>query len=156
MNGKSVISNPIKEVHHDDTSHGLHIASTDSSIFGETSRMGNVTQRCVEEMIRFIKQSYDLEDVRVLTYQRLQAIYALVLAASFFAAVYVGASFKLELLAFHVLKTAKCIFGIPDFRSHALTDGIKEVLSKARKGILADKTMPSSPIGQVPLFRALQ
>ena len=40
--------------------------------------------RCkIEETIRFIKQSYDLEDVRVLTYQRLQAIAALVLAASF-------------------------------------------------------------------------
>jgi hypothetical protein len=36
MKRKSVLSNPIKEVHHDDTPHGLPIASTDSPIFGET------------------------------------------------------------------------------------------------------------------------
>ena len=36
MNGKRVIFNPIKEVHDDDTPYGLPIASTDSSIFGET------------------------------------------------------------------------------------------------------------------------
>jgi hypothetical protein len=36
MKGKRVLSNPIKEVHHDDTPHGVHIASTDSPVFGET------------------------------------------------------------------------------------------------------------------------
>ena len=64
----------------------------------------------IEETIRFIKQSYDLEDVRVMTCQRLQAICALVLAASFFAAIYVGTRAKLEILALHVLKAAKRIF----------------------------------------------
>jgi len=78
----------------------------------------------------------------------------LVLAAAFFAAVSVGTRATLEILAFHVLKVAKRIFGIPDFRYYALADGIKEVLSRAGKGILGDKTMPSSPIGQFPLFRA--
>ena len=111
-----------------------------------------MTRWRIEETVRFIKQSYDLEDVRVLTYQRLQAICALVLAASFFAAVYVCTRAKLEILAFHVLKAAKRIFGIPDFRYYALADGIKEVLSRAGKGILGDKIMPSSPIGQFPLF----
>jgi hypothetical protein len=111
-----------------------------------------MTRWRIEETIRFIKQSYDLEDVRVLTYQRLQAICALVLAASFFAAVYVGTRAKLEILALHVLKAAKRIFGIPDFRYYALADGIKEVLSKAGKGILGVKAMPPPHIGQFPLF----
>jgi len=111
-----------------------------------------MTRWRIEETIRFIKQSYDLEDVRVLTYQRLQAICALVLAASFFAAVYVGTRAKMEILAFHVLKAAKRIFGIPDFRYYALADGIKEVLSKAGKGILGAKAMPPSHIGQFTLF----
>jgi hypothetical protein len=74
-----------------------------------------------------------------MTYQRLQAISSLVLAASFFAAVYVGTRAKHEILALHVLKAAKRIFGIPDFRYYALADGIKEVLSKAGKGILGAK-----------------
>jgi len=112
-----------------------------------------MTRWRIEETIRFIKQSYDLEDVRVLTYQRLQAICALVLAASFFAAVYVGTRAKLEILALHVLKAAKRIFGIP-VRCYALADGIKKVLSRAGKGILGYKAMPSSPLGQFPLFSA--
>ena len=101
-----------------------------------------MTRWKIEETIRFIKQSYDLEDVRVLTYQRLQAIAALVLAASFFAAVYLGSRAKLEILAYHVLKAAKRIFGIPDFRYYALADGIKEVLSRAGKGILRHRAIP--------------
>lgn len=113
-----------------------------------------MTRWRIEETIRFIKQSYDLEDVRVMTYQRLQAICALVLAASFFAAVYVGTRAKLEILALHVLKAAKRIFGIPDFRYYALADGIKEVLSKAGKGILGTETMPPPHISQFSLFSA--
>lgn len=46
-----------------------------------------ITRRQVEETVRFIKQSYDLEDVRILTYRRLQNLVTFVLAASFFAAV---------------------------------------------------------------------
>ena len=92
------------------------------------------------------------EDVRVLTYRRLQAIAALVLAASFFAAVYLGSRAKLEILAFHVLQAAKRVFGIPDFRYYALADGIKEVLSRTGKGILS-VTIPShSDLSQFPLF----
>ena len=113
-----------------------------------------MTRWRIEETIRFIKQSYDLEDVRVLTYQRLQAICALVLAASFFAAVYVGTRAKLEILTLHVLKAAKRIFGIPDFRYYALADGIKEVLSKAGKGILGAKAMPPPHLSQFSLFSA--
>jgi len=41
----------------------------------------------VEETIRFIKQSYHLEDVRVLDYQRLKNLMALVPAAAYFPAV---------------------------------------------------------------------
>jgi hypothetical protein len=106
----------------------------------------------IGEAIRFIKESYDLEDVRVLTYQRLQAICALVLATSFFAAVYVGTRAKLEILALYVLKAAKRIFGILDSRYYALADGIKEVLSKAGKGILGDKAKPLPNLSQFPLF----
>jgi hypothetical protein len=111
-----------------------------------------MTRWKIEETIRFIKQSYDLEDIRVLTYQRLQAMSALVLAASFFAAVYLERKAKLEILAFHVLKAAKRIFGIPDFRYYALADGIKEVLSRAGKGILGDTATHKRDLAQFLLF----
>lgn len=111
-----------------------------------------MTRWRIEETIRFIKQSYDLEDIRVLTYRRLQAMAALVLAASYFAAVYLGSRAKLEILAFHVLKAAKRIFGIPDFRYYALADGIKEVLTRAGKGILGGKATPNGDLFQFQLF----
>ena len=42
----------------------------------------------VEETIRYLKQSYQLEDIRVLGYVRLQTMMALVIAAAYFASVY--------------------------------------------------------------------
>jgi hypothetical protein len=56
----------------------------------------------------------------------------------------VGTRAKLEILALHVLRAAKRIFGIPDFRYYSLADGIKEVLSKALKRILGAKATPFS------------
>ncbi len=70
----------------------------------------------MEETIRFIKQSYDLEDIRVLTYDRLRNMAVLVLAASYFAAVWLGTKAKLNILAMHAMSAAKRLPGIPDFR----------------------------------------
>ena len=89
-----------------------------------------LTRWRVEETIRFGKQSYQVEDIRVLTYERLRNLVALVMAAMFFTAVVLGAKMKLSILASHVLKAAKRLFGIPDFRYYALSDGIKEILGR--------------------------
>jgi hypothetical protein len=59
---------------------------------------GYLTRWLVEETIRFIKQSYRLEDLRVLDYDRLRNLAALVLAAAYFAAVWLGESLKLAVL----------------------------------------------------------
>jgi len=99
-----------------------------------------LTRWRIEETIRFIKQSYDLEDIRVLTYDRLQNMMALVLAAVYFAAVYLGTQPKLEIMATHILKAAKRIFGIPDFRYYALADGIGQILNRIDKGPRMDKS----------------
>jgi len=79
-----------------------------------------ITRWSIEETIRFIKQSYNLEDIRLLTYRRLQNMMALVLAVAYFAMVYLGIKTKLRVLARHVLKAARRLFGIPDFRFYAL------------------------------------
>jgi hypothetical protein len=89
-----------------------------------------LTRWRVEETIRFGKQSYQVEDIRVLTYERLRNLIVLVLAAMFFTAVILGTKMKLFILASHVLKAAKRLFGIPDFRYYALSDGIKEILCR--------------------------
>ena len=94
-----------------------------------------ITRWSIEEMIRFIKQSYDLEDIRLLTYRRLQNMMALILAVAYFAMVYLGLKTKLRVLARHVLKAARRLFGIPDFRFYALADGIRDLLFGRKKGL---------------------
>jgi len=90
----------------------------------------------IEETIRFIKQSYRLEDVRVLTYTRLQNMMALVLAVAYFTMVYLARRVKLKAVSRLLLKASRRIFGIPDFRYYALSDGIRELLQRHDKGPL--------------------
>jgi len=94
-----------------------------------------ITRWRIEDVIRFVKQSYRLEDIRCLTYRRLQALMVLVTAAAYFAAVYLGLRMKLRLLAGHVLRASKRVFGIPDFRLYALADGIRQFLYSQTKGL---------------------
>lgn len=97
---------------------------------------GYLTRWRIEDSIRFIKQSYHLEDIRVQSYRRLKNLVALVLCAAYFAAVYLGESLKLHVLARRVLKAAKRFFGTPEFHYYALADGIAAILSRSSKGPL--------------------
>ena len=90
-----------------------------------------LTRWRIEEAIRFVKQSYDLEDIRVLTYQRLRNMAVLVNAVAFFTAVVLGTRIKLDILATHLVTAAKRLFGIPNFRLYALADGIREVCARS-------------------------
>jgi hypothetical protein len=109
----------------------------------------------VEETIRFIKQSYRLEDVRVLSYQRLRNVVALVLAATYFSAVWLGESLRLAVLASRVIKAAKRFFGAPDFHYYALADGIAVLLR--RSGVWRSSGDPNrhAPDTRQPLLFAL-
>lgn len=84
----------------------------------------------VEDAIRFIKQSYRLEDIRLLSYCRLQNMMALVLAAVYFSAVWLGDSLRLSVLSSHVVKAAKRFYGLTEFCYYALADGIAALLSR--------------------------
>jgi hypothetical protein len=90
-----------------------------------------LTRWRIEEAIRFTKQSYDLEDIRVLTYERLRNMVVLVNAVAFFTAVVLGTRIKLDILATHLVTAAKRLFGIPNFRLYALADGIREVCARS-------------------------
>jgi len=59
----------------------------------------------------------------------------LVTIAAFFAAVYLGLRMKLRVLAGHMLRVSKRVFGIPDFRLYALADGIRQCLYSQTKGV---------------------
>ena len=90
-----------------------------------------LTRWRIEEAIRFIKQGYHLEDIRVLTYERLRNMVVLVNAVAFFTAVVLGTRIKLDILATHLVTVAKRLFGIPNFRLYALADGIREVCARS-------------------------
>ena len=111
-----------------------------------------LTRWRVEDTIRFIKQSYDFEDIRVLTYNRLKNMATLVLAASYFAAVWLGTKTKLNILAMHAMNAAKRIFGIPDFRYYALADGIRAIFKRIGKGPLHPRGYKPIPSTQIPLW----
>jgi hypothetical protein len=93
-----------------------------------------ITRWKIEETLRFVKQSYQLEDIRLLSYRRLQNMMALVLAVAFFATVYVGQRLKLETLSAVAMRLSRRIFGIPDFRFYAIAEGIKRLLERDDKG----------------------
>ena len=95
----------------------------------------------IEETFRFIKQSYNLEDIRVLKYQRLKNLVVLVTAAAYFAATFLGQKMKLRILCEKLLIISQRFFGIPPFRFYALADGIKTILAQSSPsppGQLAD------------------
>ena len=84
----------------------------------------------IEETIRFWKQSYDVENIRVLGYTSLQNMMSLVLVVSYFAARVLDVSSKLKITAAYVLKSAKRVFGIPDFRYYAIADGLRNLFMR--------------------------
>ena len=75
-----------------------------------------------------MKQSYQLEDVRLLSYERLRNLMALLTAVMYFTAVTLGIKLKLRVLSKHLVRAARRVFGVPDFRLYALADGIKHIL----------------------------
>jgi hypothetical protein len=88
-----------------------------------------------DECFRYIKQSYNLEDLRVRSYISIRNITAMVHAIAYFCCIYLGEKLKLKLLVSKIFILAKRFFGIPVFFSYAMADGIYELLKKTRVGI---------------------
>jgi hypothetical protein len=84
----------------------------------------------IEETIRYIKQSYEFEDVRVLNYRSLQNMMPLVYAVAYFAAVLLDTASKLRVMAGYVLKAAKRVFGIPEFHYYCIADGLTSIFMR--------------------------
>ena len=96
----------------------------------------------VEETIRFAKQTFQIEDIRLLKYDRLQNMIAIVSAATYFVAVWLGDRLRLRVLAHHALQAAKRLFVIPAFRYYALADGIQWSLAGCDTPLRARKEQP--------------
>lgn len=84
----------------------------------------------IEETIRYVKTCYDLENIRILNYQGLQNIMPLLLAVMFFAACILDHDQRLRIMTSYVEKAAKRLFGIPDFKYYALSDGLRALFTR--------------------------
>lgn len=92
-----------------------------------------------DESFRYIKQCYNLEDIRVRHYTSIRNMVALILAVSYFAAVYLGDNLKLKVLIERVYIVSKRFFGVPTFFNYAIADGLYNLLFPDKKGIHAAK-----------------
>jgi len=68
--------------------------------------------------------------VRELNYKGLQNLMPLVLAVTFFAACVLDHDQRIRIMAQYVEKAAKRLFGIPDFKYYALSDGLQALFSR--------------------------
>ena len=100
----------------------------------------------IEETIRFVKQSYGLERVRVLTFRRLENLVSIVLAAAYFTAAWLGRTARRSVLAGHLLELARRFEEVPEFALYALSEGIRHVLTRfgARRPAPADTGPPDA------------
>ena len=95
---------------------------------------GYITRWRVEETIRYIKQSYRLEDMRVLSYERLKNMAALVLCTAHFAASWMGFGERHKILTSHVVDLSQRINKTPEFYYYAVADGIRRLFTRFGQG----------------------
>jgi hypothetical protein len=93
-----------------------------------------------EESYRFIKQAYNLEDVRVLSYNALRNMMVLVQMVFYFVSAELGKKLKLNILLKKLFEKAKRFFEIPEFRQYAIADGIYKILFSSQTGIFPQLT----------------
>ena len=89
----------------------------------------------IEETIRFVKQSYGFENIRVMTYARIRNMASLVLASAYFATAWIGRSVKREVLAEHLARLGKRLGEVPEFAAYAIADGIKRAFTRFGKWV---------------------
>ena len=95
-----------------------------------------------EESYRFIKQAYNLEEVRVISYRALRNMVVLVQAVFYFVSVELGKKLKLNILLKKTFEKAKRFFEILDFKEYAIADGIYRLLFASRTGITPSVVKP--------------
>jgi hypothetical protein len=88
-----------------------------------------------DESFRYIKQCYNLEDIRVRRYTSIRNIVAIILAVAYFAAVYLGDNLKLKMLVERIYLVSKRFFGVPTFFNYAIADGLYNLLFPDKTGI---------------------
>lgn len=94
----------------------------------------------MEDAIRFAKQSYNLEDIRLLDWDRLKNMMGILLLSLYFLSVHMGAQLRMKILSGHIVSAAKRFYGVSEFYYYALADGVSNLLSR-----IAPKQSPPTP-----------
>ena len=94
---------------------------------------GYLSRWRIEETIRFVKQSYKFENIRVLSYDAIRNMASVVLAATYFATAWLGRHVKREVLAEHIKTLAQRLGKEPQFASYAIADGIRRAFTRFGK-----------------------
>ena len=90
---------------------------------------GYLSRWRIEETIRFIKQEYGFENIRVHSYNAIRNMASLVLASAYFATVWIGRQLKRAVLAEHLERLNKRLNEVPQFRAYATAAGIRRAFS---------------------------
>ena len=106
----------------------------------------------VEETIRFVKQSYGFENIRVLSYARIRNMASLVLASAYFATVWIGRHVRHEVLAEHLTRLGKRLGEVPQFAAYAIADGLKRAFTRFGKWMRT----AAETIAKAPEYPAIQ
>ncbi|HME45662.1 MAG TPA: hypothetical protein VKF36_21400 [Syntrophorhabdales bacterium] len=88
-----------------------------------------------DESFQYIKQCYNLEDIRVRYYISIRNVVVLILAVAYFAAVYLGDNLKLKMLMERIYLVSKRFFGVPTFFNYTIADGLYNLLFPDKSGI---------------------
>ena len=91
---------------------------------------GYLSRWLVEEAIRFAKQSYNLEDIRLLDWDRLKNMMGILLLSLYFISVHLGAQLRMTILSGHIVSAAKRFYGVSEFCYYALADGVSNLLAR--------------------------
>jgi hypothetical protein len=81
-----------------------------------------------EESFRFLKNEYNLEDVRVRSYIAIRNVVAILHTVFYFLSVELGVRLSLNIMFKKVMEKAKRFFEVTIFRQYALADGLGRML----------------------------
>jgi hypothetical protein len=81
-----------------------------------------------EESFRFLKNEYNLEDVRVRSYVAIRNVVAILHAVFYFLSVELGIKLAFSIVFKKVMERAKRFFEVTIFRQYALADGLGRML----------------------------
>ena len=94
---------------------------------------GYITRWRVEDTIRHVKQSYNLEDLRLFKYVKIRSMAAVVLATAYFSMAWIGNSEKHDVIARSIARMSFRIHDVPEFHFYAIADGASDILKRGRR-----------------------